>query len=213
MSATLHSLSYSEVILITANYVSTVNIAVNVRKLVHGSQTSGDKVIDTYKLIGYPMDEPTRKSPGIGKAPLSIAITEYHVMLLYPNRFVVLNHLSEEIMMDDSTFPRDRSVGKFVAFAHDPSNNTNWCIGQNAIFQVLVEDEDCDIWKIFLEQGNFSEAFVHCRGIAQEEIVLNHEADFYFKNGSYSLAAEKYAKSSNRSFEEVTLKFFSSKCS
>lgn len=37
--------------------------------------------------------------------------------------------------------------------------------------------------------------------------MSNAEADYHFARGSYGVAAEKYANSNSRSFEEVTLKF------
>ena len=39
--------------------------------------------------------------------------------------------------------------------------------------------------------------------------MLNEEADYHFKQGSYGLAAENYAKLTSRSFEEIALKFVS----
>ena len=162
-------------------------------------------------------------------------MTEFHFLLLYKNRFVAMNHLSEQVVYDKPfrdvsknkcrlhllwcglqqlslprcllplapSFPlllllfsllscvhtidpnfvlwvgchwvkkyktkkkKKKSVGQLVDLARDVTNNTSWCISQNRIFQVVTDNEDRDVWKLYLEQGKFNEALGYCKDMNQ----------------------------------------------
>lgn len=88
--------------------------------LAMASQSAGDNVIVEYGLVNYP------SAPGgadDGEAPLAMAISEFHYLLLYPTRLVAVSKLSEEPVFERSLVgvsrPRGLSLGGACARAVD----------------------------------------------------------------------------------------------
>lgn len=74
------------------------------------------------------------------------------------------------------------------------------------VFEVEIESEDRDVWKLYLQERNFSDAKKFANNDAEREQVKNAEADYYFNERHYERAAKCYSETT-RSFEEITLKF------
>lgn len=62
------------------------------------------------------------------------------------------------------------------------------------------------MWRLFLEQGQFSEALRFCHNDDERNQVLIAQAEAEFSEGEYSSAAVAFAKAKT-SFENVSLKF------
>lgn len=75
-----------------------------------------------------------------------------------------------------------------------------------SIYELSTESEASDVWKIYLEKGQFDSALEYTHTAAQRDTVTSAQAQAYFKQGRYFQAAHCYSQSSV-SFEEVTLKF------
>lgn len=93
-----------------------------------------------------------------------------------------------------------------------------------SIFELVIKDEDRDVWRTYLGRSNWDLARHHAkvsRPISpsdlmltifapqtprQRDQVLAAEADHYFSLGRYIQSAQCYAQSS-KSFEEVVLRF------
>ena len=95
------------------------------------------------------------------------------------------------------------------------SGNQLWLYSRTALFQVQIDREEADVWRLYLQQAKagdgreFEFAFQHAKSQEQQDLVRAMQADHYFSRKEYVLAARYYAKS-KRSFEEVSLKFVSS---
>jgi hypothetical protein len=99
-------------------------------------------------------------------------------------------------------------------------SRTFWIYTDRSILEVLVRNEDRDVWRAKLDKNEFGEALRFARvalvalGIQayvlqttpQKDIVLSRQGDALFGQGRFIQAAQCYAKSS-RSFEFVTLRF------
>ncbi|OWZ14612.1 Vacuolar protein sorting-associated protein [Phytophthora megakarya] len=96
----------------------------------------------------------------------------------------------------------------------DETFNTIWIHSNRRILEVMIADEDRDVWKLFLSKavmGNgddrdFEQALGVCRNGWERQRVLTAQADKLFDKGEFDRAAVIYAKTT-RSFEEVALKF------
>lgn len=69
-----------------------------------------------------------------------------------------------------------------------------------------LRGEDQDAWKYYLKRGMIKEALNNCKNPTQKSLVAGIYADSLFAKERYELAAEYYAKS-EKTFEEVTLRF------
>lgn len=175
---------------------------------VFGSSSNVDNTITGSDLISYhgKTDNARSWSP-----PISLAVTLYHVILLFPRYVQVISKLSGVIVLEESF---DSRVGTVHGVSYDPTFNTVWIHSDRRILEVVIADEDRNVWKLFLNKaiaGNgddrdFEHALSVCRNAWERQHVLTAQADKYFEKEEYDRAAVIYAKT-NRSFEEVALKF------
>ena len=70
----------------------------------------------------------------------------------------------------------------------------------------LLQDEGVDAWRQFTAKGLIKEALSTYRTKEQKEYLAGVYADQLFEKSKHVQAAEIYVES-NRTFEEVTLKF------
>lgn len=173
-----------------------------------GSQEAGDKVVDDGKLLAYPAYAQDSYQGEDGRRvdvpPLSLSLTEFHFLLLNQKRLVAINRLSEEVVYQDNF--EQGQYGRMLGLCPDPRKDTVWMYSDRFVFEVEIESEDREVWKLYLDEGKFSQALDYCDTEYQREQVNNAQADHHFQQGAYELAATIYAKT-QRSFEEVTLKF------
>ncbi|CAG8549918.1 24581_t:CDS:10 [Cetraspora pellucida] len=170
--------------------------------LVFGSQ---DHVVDSAKLLPYP-SMPSENDPStmITENPLSIALTEFHFILLYKERIRAICQLNDQIVYEEII---PLKVGEVVkSMAIDSVKNTFWIYTDCTIFELIVAKEDRDVWKLYLEKQQFDTALQYCKNPAQRDEVLTTQADYYFSQGRFLLSATYYAQSTVH-FEEVALKF------
>lgn len=88
----------------------------------------------------------------------------------------------------------------------DAVRKTYWVYTDQSLFELVVGNEDRDVWKVYLSKGKYDTALRHAKTAAQRDAVTTAQAHAYFAEGRYFPAAEAYAKCSV-TFEEVTLKF------
>ncbi|KAF9994787.1 hypothetical protein BGZ65_009573, partial [Modicella reniformis] len=148
--------------------------------LVFGSQNIGDSVIDTPQLLPYPA---TRQESDMSAAeiPIAIALTEFHLILLYKKRVRAVNQLNDQIVFDE-------------------------LIPLWSLFELVVTKEDRDVWTLYLEKKQYDMALQYTKNAAQRDRVLTLQANHHFSQGRFTLSA-KYFAQSTAPFEEVALKF------
>eukprot|EP01112_Ceratiomyxa_fruticulosa_P020451 TRINITY_DN6960_c0_g1_i1.p1 TRINITY_DN6960_c0_g1~~TRINITY_DN6960_c0_g1_i1.p1 ORF type:complete len:978 (+),score=224.54 TRINITY_DN6960_c0_g1_i1:223-3156(+) len=170
--------------------------------LTYGSQNPGDTVITDSELLHYVKKDPK----GMPLAPLSISMTEFHFLLLYDDRFQVISKLNSSVVYQYDFNPR---AVKLKGVAHDHMNGNIFLYAENVVFEVYVKNEDRDVWKLYLEKRQFAEALEYCKDPGKKEKqdkVWTAQADYYFNENKFDLAATYYGKT-QRLFEEITLKF------
>lgn len=133
----------------------------------------------------------------------AIALTQWHIISLIGGRVVAANRLTgaqvyDQLILDNG----QRAVGLCV----DLQKNTFWLFTAQEIFEIVVRDEDRDIWKIMLEQQQFDAALQYAHSPAQKDAVAKASGDYLISKGLYADAAGVYGKSS-KPFEEVALAF------
>ncbi|CAK5280478.1 unnamed protein product [Mycena citricolor] len=172
--------------------------------IYHGTlnfQSSSDNFIDSGDLLPYPT---TFDSSGPIGPPLSIALTEFHFVLLYHDRVVGICNLDKKETYEESLplKPNEQVKG----LCADPVRKTYWVFTDQSLFELVVDNEDRDVWKIYLQTGKFDVALRYAKTASQRDHVLSAQANAFFDEGRYFQAAQCFAQCSV-TFEEVALKF------
>ncbi|GAA5923143.1 tethering complex subunit PEP3 [Sporobolomyces koalae] len=167
----------------------------------------GDGVIESASLVPYPGDPiPSRNADqdSTAQLPISMALTEWHFVLLYEDKVRAIDLLSDKIVYEEALdlSPGDRPI----RLATDPVRKTCWMFTESSIYELVIKDEDRQVWKVYLARQNWALAKRYAKTQRQRDAVLAAEADSYFAAGRYIQSAQSYAQSS-KSFEEVVLRF------
>ena len=157
----------------------------------------GEHVLEDGKLLSYPEDE-----HGVRTPPLSCALTEFHLVLLNNNRLAAINQLSEEVVWEQAY----KNHTDLIGFAYDPCKSVIWMYSSRGVYELVIEGEDSEMWKLFLQQGKFDEALHYADSEEDKQTVKLAQADELFASKLYQQAAKLYAET-NKQFEEIALKF------
>ncbi|XP_011045511.1 PREDICTED: vacuolar protein sorting-associated protein 18 homolog [Populus euphratica] len=143
--------------------------------------------------------------------PSSMAVSEFHFLLLIGNKVKVVNRISEQIIEELQFDQTSESVSRgVIGLCSDATAGLFYAYDQNSIFQVSVNDEGRDMWKVYLDMKEYAAALANCRDPLQRDQVYLVQADAAFTSRDFLRAASFYAKINYiLSFEEVTLKFIS----
>ena len=170
---------------------------------------TGDQVISNGSILFYPKlhkvnntnfaDITKKKSI----TPISLVRTNFHFLLLTKNRLIAINRLSEEIVFNKIL---DKKFGDMKGLSYDYREEAVFMYSDHYVFEIEIDHEDKNVWKLFLDRKKYDKALQYCENIEQKDEVLNAQAEHNFDKGLYEIAASIYAKT-NRSFEEITLKF------
>ena len=172
------------------------------------AQNLGSRIFSSSKLFERSKIPPSetvagRKRPT--KDPIrGIALTQWHILCFVEGRVVAINRLNEEIVYDQVVLDSSQNALGLVA---DQRKKTFWLFTSQEIFEIGVEDEDRDIWKIMLREQRFDSALRYARGASQKDAVATASGDYLIKKGQFLEAAGVYGKSS-KPFEDVALTFF-----
>jgi vacuolar protein sorting-associated protein 18 len=172
------------------------------------SQNTGEGVLDDSAHLPYPVTETEMPGPGgrprvVPIVPVSVVLTEFHFMLLYPNGLCLSQSRITNDIVYEGRFPVSTDM---FGLAHDPRTAITFAFSQYHVFEVHIRNEDRNVWQAFLQRGLFALAQQYCREAWQRDRVWSTQADHYFAQKQYELAAQYYGKT-QKPFEEVTLRF------
>ena len=55
--------------------------------------------------------------------------------------------------------------------AHDPIKNTIWIFSDTSIYEVVITNEDRDVWQLYLSNGKYDEALKHAKDETQTDRI------------------------------------------
>jgi hypothetical protein len=132
----------------------------------------------------------------------AIALTQWHILSLIGGRVVTTNRLTGQMVSEhDILGPGQRAVG----FSVDIQKNTFWLFTSKEIFEIVVRDEDRNIWEIMTKLQQFEPALQHARTQTQKETVAAAYGDHLSSKGHWNQAAVIYGRS-NKPFEDIALR-------
>jgi len=139
--------------------------------------------------------------------PNAFAVTQFHIVYMYPRNITVLSKISREIVYSCKF---DETQDPLQAICLDLRKNKLLLSSKSHPLLVAhLNGEDQDAWRYYLKREEFTQALFACKNGKQRAFASGYYADNMFKRGKYEKAAELYAQS-DKTFEEVALKFLHS---
>ncbi|KAI1816034.1 vacuolar protein sorting protein-like protein DigA [Poronia punctata] len=130
-------------------------------------------------------------------------LTQWHIVVLVGDRIIAANRLTGSIVYDQVILEQgQKALGLYV----DQQKNTFWLFTSQDIFEIVVTDEDRDIWQIMMQRQQFDLALRYAHTGAQKDAVATASGDYLAGKGLFIEAAGVYGKSS-KPFEDVALSF------
>ncbi|ORX53539.1 hypothetical protein DM01DRAFT_1046133 [Hesseltinella vesiculosa] len=173
--------------------------------LVFGSQNVGDSVIDNVQLLPYPTSATDDDGPQVTPDfPLAMALTEFHYILLYKDRVRAICQLNDQVVYEE-IIPLNHGE-QVIDMAVDDIKKTFWVYTSQSIYELVINNEERDVWKMYLEKSQYNMALQYCKDPAQKDKVYTAQAKDYFEQKRYQMSAQFFAEST-MPFEHVTLQF------
>ncbi|GFY99076.1 zinc ion binding protein [Actinidia rufa] len=123
------------------------------------------------------------------------SLTLEYVFPFFHHMFKVVNRISEQIIeelqFDQTTESMSRGI---IGLCSDASAGLFYAYDQNSIFQVSVNDEGRDMWKVYLDLKEYAAALANCRDPLQRDQVYLAQAEAAFSAKDFLRAASFYAK-------------------
>jgi hypothetical protein len=176
--------------------------------IYHGSLNFSEKhnnVLENANLLPFP---PTTYDEDSGSLvtdiPISIVITEFHYVLLYTGHVRAICRLNDKIVYEE-VIPLNRNE-VVRGMTVDDIKRTYWIYTSDAMYELVIKDEDRDVWKLYLQKKDYAVALQYCKEPSQQTQVYTAQAKDDFEQRRYMQSAKYYAKSTVP-FEQVALKF------
>ncbi|KAF3923941.1 hypothetical protein AA313_de0208147 [Arthrobotrys entomopaga] len=157
----------------------------------------GDLVFRESKIL------PITALPHGGNDITSVALTHYHLLVMCKGVLYAINRFDESIVFQDVIATEDAKV---LGIRADPKCNTFWVFTADTIFEIVLKDENRDVWKIMLKQNLFDAAMRFASNPRQKDQVSMASGDYLVTQKKYTEAASIWGKST-KPFEEVCLTF------
>ncbi|XP_062858441.1 vacuolar protein sorting-associated protein 18 homolog isoform X3 [Trichomycterus rosablanca] len=140
--------------------------------------------------------------------PVSIVLTQFHFLLLMPDRVKAVCTLNGQVVHED-VFPD--KFGALKKMIKDPVGGLVWIYTERAVFRYHIQRESRDVWQMYMNMKKFELAKEYCKDRPEcRDTVLAKEAEHWFQNKRYLESAKCYALTQNY-FEEIALKFIEAK--
>ena len=141
-----------------------------------------------------------------GLEPIDIMHTNNHIFLLYEDCLTVISKLTSYII-HTQYFNTEIQYKQIIYHEFAEENGIILLTSSNGLFQISLEDENKDIWKDYLEVGDYKKAQLFCPSDRMRRRIYRIEAEYELdelKNGFNS--ASRFANSDEK-FENICLKY------
>ncbi|KAL6232141.1 hypothetical protein BDW75DRAFT_25654 [Aspergillus navahoensis] len=150
----------------------------------------------------FPAPESARGGKKLIQNPITaMTLSGWHILVLVEGRVLAINRMNNDIVFDQEVLEPGQAA---LGLVTDAMKGTYWLFTSQDIFEICVQNEDRDVWKIFLQKEKFEEALHYARTSSQKDAVSTASGDFLASKGRYLEAAGVWGKSS-KAFEDVCL--------
>lgn len=167
---------------------------------IENHQMNGDSTINDVQLLPFP-----EHSAEISKF-ISFACTDFYFLFLIGGEIIVQNRLDVE------EIPTKIKIGLLSEYEvplgifKDNSRKTYWVATTHQLYEIIIQNEEKGLWKSFLRKKDFELSLQFATTNSEKQQIYRIQGDEYWKQDKFNMAAASYAHS-NRSFEEIALKF------
>lgn len=169
------------------------------------NERNDQEVIDKAQLIPFPATAYDEDSGNlVTDVPISIVMTEFHFILLYRDYVRGVCRLNNKIVYEE-IIPLNKDE-RVRGISVDNVKRTYWIYTTDAMYELVIKDEDRDVWKLYLQKKQYAVALQYCKEPDQRTQVYTAQAKDDFDQRKYMQSAKYFAKSTVP-FEEVALKF------
>ncbi|KAF2490447.1 hypothetical protein BU16DRAFT_494468 [Lophium mytilinum] len=178
-------------------------------RLLTSTDTSelGSKLFSETRMLPRSQIPPSQTAggrPRKSQDPVtSMILSQWHILQLVEGRVVATNRLDDTVVFDQAILEAGQTALGLVA---DLKKNTYWLFTTQEIFEIVVTDENRDVWKIMLKSQQFEAASQFARTSAQKDAVATASGDYLVGKGQFLEAAAVYGRST-KPFEQVALTF------
>ena len=186
------------------------------------SDTSSGLPLEVKEFTIIPFQKITDKGKKeLDLAPISVIHTVYHIFILYDDCLTVVSKLTSNIIHTeyfdtkyDQMIYNEFSEIKEEKEENDENKNKKEKKGdkgsillssKEGVFQISLENENEDIWKDYLDIGDFEKAKAYCNSEDLKKKINKIDADKEFTQNKI-VAANKYAFSDEK-LEIICLKY------
>ena len=166
----------------------------------HASNSGLPLEVKTFTVT--PFEKITEKGiKEIDLSPISVVHTLYHIFILYADCLTIISKLTSNIIY---TQYLKAKYSHMIYNEFSGDNGNIFLSSNNGLHQISLKNENDDLWKDYLEIGEFEKAKGNCPEKMQKTINrIDAENDF---NKNKIVAANKYALSDEK-FEIICLKY------
>lgn len=161
--------------------------------------------------------------------PVSLGLSEFHALLLYPSALVAVNRVDERVVqvlplqpapsgpaaaaLASSYLSYSTLQGRPLTLLRDPLSRTTYLVTTEALYEVLIRREARDMWRVLIGRRDFAGALKYCETVSQRDQVFVEEARAAIRVGDWNHAASCYARLAlgTPSFEQTALLFMEAK--
>jgi hypothetical protein len=136
---------------------------------------------------------------------VGIGITKEHVYFFTAHKMSVVSKITQKVV---HTIEFEKRQGyEIIGVYFEPISHSFFAWSNRFIYQVLVENEESDVWKYYIEVNNYVEAIRFCEATSSPAYgkVNGMYAEYLFRNKKFKEAAQTFVKS-EKSFEDIALK-------
>jgi len=144
--------------------------------------------------------------PPPAPSPLSMAVTAFHIIFLFDDRWAALSRISHEVVQQQEWVSATYGMPRILA-RDESRDDVVWLCSDKLILELIAEREDRHVWTSLLEKEQFDDACAACHNNFQRARVVAAHANFLFRSGEFVQAAEKFAAAVDVPFEHVVLRF------
>lgn len=154
-------------------------------------------LIEGYSLISNLLRTPSTD------VPKSLAVTEYHILLLLPQTIQVISRVSHACVSNIKIHHTRYGVPKKLV--QDRVGERIYLITEQRVYEVFCDDEVANVWSLYLERQEFDKA-LRIAPPASQDVVRIAQAECLCTQGDFVEAARLFARTKRYSFESACLR-------
>ncbi|KTW31696.1 tethering complex subunit PEP3 [Pneumocystis jirovecii RU7] len=140
--------------------------------------------------------------------PFFFCFTHYHIIIVQENEIYIVNRLNNQIVFTEKIHMK--SDKKILGLVTDTYKSTYWIYSKDFVYEIVISNENADIWKSFLENGNYLKALKFAKKNSHYDAIYREYGMDLIKQAKTHEAAKVLAKTT-LPIEEISLKFMDMK--